>query len=334
MSRSRLLRALLRSGLILLAALLAVASFAQEAKQPEDPEEKPTLLGFRVAEVFNQHLYFGNFLSTRGVAFDRKNNELWVADTGNAMVSIHRPDGVELYTFKNAQYLRDPYRIAVGISGRYYVIEGARSAIRIFNYRGVYQGDVDLAVLGGKPVLGAIAVDDEGSLYVGDNRSGQIFVLTADGRPRHQFGSRGSGEGQFMSVCSIAIGPDRRIYVADQQALAIQVFDHQGNFIRGWGRHEMGGQNVSLPSGMAVDPRGEYVYLADELRHQVKVFTTEGKYLWGVGEMSDDIGMFKYPSDVAVDGEGRMYVSERGGSRVQVFEPVYGIPRGDGDLPR
>jgi tripartite motif-containing protein 71 len=315
-----------------LVSIVLIASTA--AAQEAGDETKQTLLGFRVTQVFNQHLYFGNFLAPRGLAFDTKNGELWIADTGNGLVSIHRPDGVELYTFRDAKYLRDPHRISAGPGGRYYVIEGSRSVIRIFDYRGAYQGDVNIDVLGEKPVLGAIAVDADGYLYVGENRTGQVFVLTTDGRLRHQFGTRGGGEGQFLSICSIAFGPDKRIYVADQQALAIQVFDYQGNFIRGWGRHEMGGQNVSLPSGMAVDPKGEYVYLADELRHQVKVFTTDGRYLWGVGEMSDDIGMFKYPSDVVVDSRGLMYVAERGGSRVQVFEPVYGVPKAEDDFRR
>jgi len=108
------------------------------------------------------------------------------------------------------------------------------------------------------------------------------------------------------------------MYVADQQALAVQVFDSQGNFVRGWGKHEMGAQHFSLPSGIAV--HGEYVYVTDELRHQVKIFSSGGKFLTQFGGLGDGPGELAFPTDVAVDPDGRIYVTERSTSRVQVFE--------------
>jgi len=299
-----------RAPLALAVWLLASAAFAQDDSGPS----------YRPAFLFNQHLYFGTFARPHGVEYDAEHKELWIADTGNGIVGIYRPDGTELYSF-TSKFMRDPVRVAIASKNRVAVIEGDRTHVRLFNYRGDYKGDVALEKLETKPIIGAVAYDSDGNLYVAENRSAQIFVYAPDGKLRRQFGSRGSDEGQFESVCAIVVGSDGTIYVADQRALAIQLFDNQGNFIRGWGRHEMGGEHVSLPSGLAIDSNGR-IFLTDELRHQVKVFSPEGKLLTQFGGLGSGLVQLSFPTDVAVDSADRIYVSELGNSRVQVFEPV------------
>lgn len=296
---------------LLLAALLFASTAAADEPQLE----------YRTVTIFNQHLYLGTFSRPRALAYDRKHAEVWVADTGNGAVSVFRPDGGELYSFSSRQYLHDPVRIAVAPNGGVAVVEGDRTHIRLFNYRGLYKGDVALSGIEGSPMIGAVTYDADGRLYVADNRSGEIYIYDPDGRKRQQFGSHGTDEGQFQSICAIAVAADGTIYVADQQALAVQVFDSQGNFIRGWGRHEMGAANFSLPSGIAVDSQG-HVIVTDELRHQVKIFTPAGVLLHQFGGLGEGGGQLSFPSDVSVDDKDRIYVVERGNSRVQLFEPV------------
>ena len=284
-------------------------------------QEEPARIDYRPILLFNQHLYYGTFSKPRAIAYDRQHGELWVADSGNNMIGIYRPDGAELFSFSSKEYLRSPSRIAIAPSGSAAVIEGDRAHVRTFNYRGEYKGDLNLPELGKKPVLGAIAYDGDGNVYVGDNASAQIFVYSADGKLRRQFGSRGTDDGQFRAIIAMTVGSDGRIYVLDAQSTAVQVFDHQGNFERGWGRHEMGAENVSLPSGIAVDSKGR-VIICDELRHQIKVFTGDGKLIAIFGGLGRDLGTTSFPTDLTVDEHDRIYVTERGTSRVQVFEPV------------
>jgi DNA-binding beta-propeller fold protein YncE len=292
-------------------ALVALGAFAQD-ESPEQITVTPQLL-------FNQHLYYGTFARPRAVAYDRKHNEIWIADSGNGLVGIFRPDGAELYSFSSKEYLRDPVRLAISPTGDVAVIEGDRKHVRLFDYRGGYEGDVALTGIGDKPVLGAIAWDANGRFYVADNRSSQIFVYGRDGKLKFQFGSRGTDDGQFQSVCGVAIADDGTVFVADQQAIAIQVFDDQGNFLRGWGKHEMGAQNVSLPSGIALDGKG-HVLVTDELRHQVKIFSLDGKFIDQFGGLGDGLGQLSFPTDIAADGAGHVVVTERSTSRAQVFE--------------
>jgi DNA-binding beta-propeller fold protein YncE len=276
-------------------------------------------LSYRSVTMFNQHLYYGTFASPHAVAYDKAHAEVWVADSGNALIGVYKPNGTELYSFASKQYLRDPVRIAIAPKGMVAVVEGNHANVRLFSYRGEYKGDVPLKGIGEKQVIGAIAYDSDGNLYAGENRSGQIFVYAPDGRLRQQFGSRGRDDGQFQSITGIAVDAEGMIYVSDAQALAVQIFDSQGNFVRGWGKHEMGGANFSLPSGIAVDSQ-HHIIVADELRHQVKVFDTNANLLTQFGGLGNGSGQLSFPTDVAVDDKDRIYVTERSTARVQVFE--------------
>jgi DNA-binding beta-propeller fold protein YncE len=310
---------MIRRALVLWALAATAAAAAAQGPAPEGSAPQATRPEARALFLFNQSLYFGSFSRPRALAYDREHHELWVGDAGARRIGIHRPDGTELYSFASSERLQDPVRLAVAPGGGIAVVDGSRAHVRLFDYRGDDRGDVTLAELGEHPVIGAIAYDRRGQLYVADNRTGQIFVYQAGGTLKFQFGSQGSDDGQFLAICGIAIGPDGKIYVADQRALAAQVFDEQGNFLRGWGKHEMGAQNFSLPSGIAVDSHGRII-ITDELRHQVKVFSGDGKLLTVFGGMGDELGQLAYPSDVAVDENDRIYVAERITARVQVFE--------------
>jgi DNA-binding beta-propeller fold protein YncE len=299
------------AAIALLGLLFAPVSFAQSDEEPQ--------VAYRPILMFNQHLYYGTFSTPRAVYFDRARGEVWVADSGNGLIGVYKPNGTELYSFGSKQYLRDPVRLAISPKGMAAVVEGTHTNVRLFSYRGEYKGDVPLKGIGEKPVIGAIAYDSDGNLYVAENRSAQIFVYAPDGRLKQQFGSRGRDDGQFQSITGIAIDDRGTIYVSDAQALAVQLFDSQGNFIRGWGKHEMGGANFSLPSGIAVDSQ-HHVIVADELRHQVKVFDDAGKLLAAFGGFGSDAGQLTFPTDVAIDDKDRIYVTERSTSRVQVFE--------------
>lgn len=287
-----------------------------EAQRADPPELR---LVERSLFMFNQSLYHGSFRRPKAIAYDRKHQELWIADAGSNRIGIHRPDGMELFSFTSKEFIANPAALAVRPKGGVAVLEGNRRRIRQFNYRGEYEGDLALPDLGEKPTITAIAYDEEGQLYVGEMATSQIFVFRADGSLKFQFGSVGYDEGQFMAIGAIEIGPDGLIHVLDQRATAVQVFDAEGNFIRGWGKHEMGAQNVSLPSDIAIDSKGR-VYLTDELRQQVKVYAPDGKFLLAFGGLGEGPGQLAFPTAIVIDENDRIYVCERQTSRVQVFE--------------
>jgi DNA-binding beta-propeller fold protein YncE len=69
------------------------------------------------------------------------------------------------------------------------------------------------------------------------------------------------------------------------------------------------------------------VYVADTWNHRVQVFNSEGEFLAKVGRFGQSggaiaaaPGQFYGPRDVAVNEAGRLYVSDTGNKRVQVFD--------------
>ena len=302
-----------RSLAIALLAWAGSPGFAVGAPPARAPLLKPVAL-------FSQHLYQGDLRAPRGIALDRAHDEVWVADTGNHLLGVFTPAGVPVFTAPPSRHLREPSRMAVDARGRLLVLDNDRSRIKVLSYRGEYLSDLALPGVGGKPSFGALAFDLEGNLYVGENERGQVLVFSPDLHPRLRFGERGEEDGQFQSIAGIAVDA-AAIYVVDHQVRPVQVFDLRGHFLRGWGRHDLGAENFSLPEAVAVDSKG-HVVVVDALRHEIKFFDALGRFLDRFGGIGPRPGQVAYPADLAIDGQDRLYVVEKGNSRVQVFEQV------------
>ena len=148
-----------------------------------------------------------------------------------------------------------------------------------------------------------------------------------------QFGTEGSGDGQFDFPSGVAVDNDPKspsqgdVYVGDGENKRVEWFDsagkYEGQFNGGAtfevkGKVETGtpapGGPFSRPSGVAVDPTSGDVWVADEQGGVVDKFDAEGKYagvqLTGLG------GVF----GVAVDpSSGDVYVAVAGLDVVDKF---------------
>jgi streptogramin lyase len=97
------------------------------------------------------------------------------------------------------------------------------------------------------------------------------------------------------------------------------------------------------PSGVAVAANGD-IWVADGHRggnNRIVKFSRDGKFLLavggGVGSESKEAARFSDPHDIKIDSRGRVYVADRGNSRIQVFDQTgkllyiwthYGKPSG------
>jgi len=295
-------------------ALLVGAAWVAAAQTGEPvPHAK---FHIRPVALFFEHLYEGVFADPMGISYDPKVNEVWVADTRNNLIGVFTPDGAPLYAF-GSDDIHEPIRAVVDSKGNVFVLDSDRNRIKTFNYRGQPLGDLALPGLPPKPAFGTIAFDADGNLYVGENESCQVLVYGPDFKPRQRFGSCGAEDGQFQAITGIAVDKSH-IVVTDAQGLAVQIFDKHGEFVRGWGHHDMGIQNFSLPVSVALDAK-EHVVVIDELRHEIKFFDLDGNFLERFGGLGRAIGQIAYPSGIAADSSGRIYVVEKFNARVQAF---------------
>jgi DNA-binding beta-propeller fold protein YncE len=76
-----------------------------------------------------------------------------------------------------------------------------------------------------------VAWDAQGNIYVADGYgNARVAKYDRNGKWLKNWGSRGSGQGQFNIVHGIAIDAQGNVYVGDEGNKRVQVFDSEGNF--------------------------------------------------------------------------------------------------------
>ncbi len=308
------------------------AGFGAEEPPPVAHERADrTVVDLDPQIVLSAHLYEGPIESAASAYCDPVSGEVYVADSGKSAIAIFDEAGSPVFTFTDDERWNEPAQVIADPRGRIYVIDNDTTRIRVYSYRGEYLSDLSLPGVGPKPSFTAMAFDARGNLYVGESRSGRVLGFDPDLRPFLSFGYPGIGKGEFTSICGIAVD-DERIYVCDRDGVAVQVFTRAGRFVRGWGYHEIGVHNVSLPSGIAVDAKGR-VILLDTLRQEIKYFDPEGRLIeifGGLGRMPGDV---MFPTSISIDRMGRLCVADRGNARVQILAPIEAEPAPESDEP-
>jgi sugar lactone lactonase YvrE len=154
--------------------------------------------------------------------------------------------------------------------------------------------------------------------------------------PEKLWGRLGAGDGQFSKPRAMAIDANDQLYIVDMTA-RIQVFDVDGNFIRGWRTPE---SKNGRPTGLTISSVDGNVLVADTHYYRILTYTPEGEMLTHAtlgGTLGQGPGEFGFVTDAVRDAEGNYYVSEYGEfDRVQKFSPDGKFIRqwgGHGDEP-
>lgn len=133
-----------------------------------------------------------------------------------------------------------------------------------------------------------------------------------------QWGTLGSGPGEFDYPVGIAVDPAGFVYVADGNNQRIQKFDADGGFVAMWGTPGTGPGEFSDPGGVEVDADG-YVYVVDRGNHRVQKFAADGSFITAFGENGSADGQLNWPTEIAIDDAGGVYVTD-GNHRVNKYD--------------
>ncbi len=136
------------------------------------------------------------------------------------------------------------------------------------------------------------------------------------GRLEKVWGQLGIVEGRLQKPRAMAIDARDQLYIVDWTA-RIQVFDAEGNYLRGWQTPE---HVNGRPTGISIDRDGR-VLVADTHYYRVLIYSPDGALLRTIGgTKGEQPGQFGFVTDVAQDSHGDYYVSEYGEyDRVQKF---------------
>ena len=92
------------------------------------------------------------------------------------------------------------------------------------------------------------------------------------------FGTKGSGEGEFNVPHSIAFDSKDNMYITDEENNRIQKFTSNGTFLTEWGSKGTDDGEFNRPEGIDLDSLG-YVYVADTGNSRVQKFTSNGNFV-------------------------------------------------------
>jgi streptogramin lyase len=145
-----------------------------------------------------------------------------------------------------------------------------------------------------------------------------ILKFDSNGNFITEWGSNGTGLGQFISPDGIAIDSQDNIYVSDHDMSRIQKFDSDGNFIKMWNYTNVTESKLGHMDFMTVDT-WDNVYLADANNHRVQKFDSNGNFITEWSTTSLESSQFDESGGIVVDISGKVYLVDSTNSKIQVF---------------
>ena len=160
---------------------------------------------------------------------------------------------------------------------------------------------------------------DAGFTASGPTTISQVLVSPESGMAYFtQWGSFGTGTGQFEGSDAIAVSPSGLVYVLESTNDRIQKFDSRGTYLGTWGSPGTSPGLFLFGGGIITDPAGN-VYVADSGNSRIQKFTPGGTFLLQWGTTGGGDGQFNHPSGVAMDATGNVYVADSQNNRIQKF---------------
>jgi uncharacterized protein (TIGR03663 family) len=277
----------------------------------------------------------GQFMNPRGIAV-AGDGSLYVSDTKNNRIQHLATDGSVLQTWGSYADIaqgeapggtfNEPWGIALGPDGSVYVADVWNHRIQKFTAKGEFvtmwgffgQAETPEAFWGPRDV----AVDDQGRVFVTDTGNKRVVVFDANGNYITQFGQTGMALGDFDEPVGIALGPEGNIYIADTWNQRIQVFTETDTDVfaaqNTWDVNAWYGQSQDNKPYLAVDQQGN-VFATDPEGYRVLEFTSQGEAVRFWGDFGTQLNRFGLAGAVAVDGEGGVWVTDTGNSRLMHF---------------
>ena len=208
-----------------------------------------------------------------------------------------------------------------------YISNESNNTISKYTHYGEFVKSWTLTSHSGAAKPAAIAVDQEGFIYVAHLEASRIQKFDSNGEYIDDFlrdWTTDSGI-DLGFIRGLAFAADGSLYLVcggqkeTDASQAVWHFTQDGKFIESWG--EFGNEPGKLgsilangthrigPQDIAISKSG-LVYIADTFNRRVQVFSLSGKFITGWGEEGIGDGQFITPISIIVDQKNRVYVGD------------------------
>ena len=269
-----------------------------------------------------------------GIWLDTIAGEIFVADAGNGRVLIYDRQLTCKYSFRH--FVKDaagrtvsgqPKGMAVNSRGEILLNDAVADRLDLLDFRGRVIDNVWPNRLLGDSTLrlktSCLAVDalDRFCLAVNGDRT-TVLLLDQDLRLVRAIGTKGDSANQLNTPVGLGIF-DGKIFVGDIYGTpAVKVFDTLGQYLFGFGGHDVERPDLTFPAGFGFisdGAGGRLILVLDGLRQTVKAYNETGEFFTMIGGYGRLPGLFQYPTGIASDGQSTFYIVERSGRRIQKY---------------
>jgi len=174
-----------------------------------------------------------------------------------------------------------------------------------------------------------ITIDRSGNLYVSDSGNHKIRKIVIETKQVETIAGSISGfaNGQgttamFSSPLGITVDSSGNLYVADSGNHKIRKIDTSGNVetIAGSSSGFANGQDTAAkffyPSGIIIDPSGQFLYVADKQNNKIRKIVIATKQVTTIA----DTTVFNLPRGITIDSSGNLYVADSGSHRIRKID--------------
>jgi DNA-binding beta-propeller fold protein YncE len=248
----------------------------------------------------------------RGIAVDVAGN-VYVADESNDRVVKFSGSGIFLgqwgTTGTGDGEFTAPADVAVGPNGHVFVLEGGGNRVQEFEDNGAFIRRWDIPANPGLQAdPRALGIDGNGNIFVSCGTSfspNRIVKFTGLGVFVTEWGSAGSGDGQFNNPRGIAFDAANNVYVADSWNHRVQKFSNTGSFLGKWGSNGIQNGQFDFPEDVAISSTG-VVCVVDVFR--IQAFDTGGTHLVTWGSFGTGAEQFQGIVGIAIDNSNNVFV--------------------------
>jgi tripartite motif-containing protein 71 len=270
----------------------------------------------------------GGFNQPEGISVDQTSGQVYVTDTFNHRIQRFSATGTYQakwgYRGRGTGDAMDyPRGIAVDPQDRTLWMNNTRSAnIKHYTSSGSFLGDFGTQGAADDQFFYSrgIHAGTDGRLYVPDSGNRRLKVMSKTGA---LIWSAPCGTpaltGNYVLFGCTSVDRDSagNVYAAAPTEDVIYKFSSTGTLIAKYGTHGTGEGQFDGAYGVAV--RGNRMYVSEMDNNRISVLSTTGQFLGSFGGAGTAHGKFRRPTALAFDSTGRLYVTDTGNERVEVF---------------
>ena len=262
---------------------------------------------------------------------------LFIADKDNHRIIRWRPNATqgEIVVGDKEQgsrtdQLNQPVAVVIDRINRSLIIgdHGNRRIIRWFLNEQKHNDDEGEVIIS-DIISAALAIDDEGSLYVSDWEKNQVCRYGRGGRREGVTVAGGNDQGAGLNQLDrprhLFVDADYCIYVSDTGNHRVMKWvkgAKEGVVVAGGQGEGNRLEQLRRPSGIFVDQMGS-VYVADQESHRLMRWLKDakkGEVIVGESGEGSQNNQLNRPASISLDDRGNLYVVDRNNNRISCFE--------------